>query len=217
MRTRRRHRRSLLGLASVAALLATGCPSSQGSCPNPAGATPDLTAFSPVDPASAGDPQGVPRAPETAEPRGDSFSDFLGLSRQPEDGLDTGGDPGVEPPAGDAQGEVLKEGQASWYGPGFHGRTTANGETYDQNAMTAAMTGVELGIRVRVVREDTGASVEVRVNDRGPYAVDGNGRLARVNGEIQPHPTRVIDLSRAAMESLGGIQAGVIRVKVYKL
>lgn len=114
---------------------------------------------------------------------------------------------------GTAGGEVVKQGKASWYGPGFHGRKTANGETYDQNAMTAAMTEVPLGIWVRVVRTDTGAEVTVRVNDRGPYAVDGRGKAIF---PLRPHPERVIDLSKAAMEALGGTGAGIIPVTVYR-
>lgn len=111
--------------------------------------------------------------------------------------------------AAGALGTPLKRGQASWYGPRFHGRPTANGETYDQEAMTAAMTGVPLGITVRVVRRDTGAAVVVRVNDRGPYE--------RKNGRWVPHRSRVIDLSRAAMRRLGGIDDGIIPVTVYRV
>ena len=74
---------------------------------------------------------------------------------------------------------------------------------------SAAMTGVPLGIRVRVERTDTGKSIEVRVNDRGPYE--------RKNGKWVPHPTRIIDLSKKAMQELGGIDAGIISVKVYRL
>lgn len=111
--------------------------------------------------------------------------------------------------AGTSRGTLLKSGTASWYGPGFHGRKTANGEIYDQNKMTAAMTGVPLGIRVRVERTDTGSSIEVRVNDRGPYE--------RKNGKWVPHRSRVIDLSKKAMQALGGISAGVIPVKVYRI
>lgn len=117
-------------------------------------------------------------------------------------------DPSLPVAAGTGLGELLKSGRASWYGPRFHGRRTASGERYDQEAMTAAMTGIALGTRVRVVRVDGGASVVVRVNDRGPYE--------RKNGRWVPHGTRVIDLSRAAMRRLGGLDAGVIRVRVYR-
>ena len=106
-------------------------------------------------------------------------------------------------------GPLLKAGKASWYGPGFHGRKTASGERYDQEALTCAMTGVALGTEVLVVRSDTGASVVLRVNDRGPYE--------RQNGRWVPHSTRVVDLSARAMRELGGIGMGVIPVKVFRV
>jgi rare lipoprotein A len=83
------------------------------------------------------------------------------------------------------------EGEASWYGPGFDGRQTANGEVFDQDAMTAAHKTLPFGTQVRVTYEDTGESVVVRINDRGPYA---HGR--------------VIDLSRAAAADIGLLDAG---------
>lgn len=88
-------------------------------------------------------------------------------------------------------------GQASWYGPGFHGRLTANGERYNQNAMTAAHRHLRFGTRVRVTNLNNGRSVVVRINDRGPY----------IKG-------RVIDVSAAAARSLGMIKSGVAPVKV---
>lgn len=117
-----------------------------------------------------------------------------------------------EPATSTSGGTLLKTGTASWYGPGFHGRKTANGETYDQNAMTAAMTGVPLGITVRVECTDSSkcsGSIVVRVNDRGPYQ--------RENGKWVPHATRVIDLSKEAMERIGGVRAGIVPVKVYRI
>ena len=63
----------------------------------------------------------------------------------------------------------VEEGTASWYGPGFHGKTTANGETYNQYAMTAAHKILPLGTQVRVTHLGNGRSVVVRVNDRGPF------------------------------------------------
>ncbi len=88
-------------------------------------------------------------------------------------------------------------GQASWYGPGFHGRLTANGERYNQNAMTAAHPSLKFGTRVKVTNLNNGRSVVVRINDRGPF----------VGG-------RVIDLSAAAARSLNMINSGVAPVKV---
>jgi len=80
----------------------------------------------------------------------------------------------------------LQKGAASWYGPGFHGKRTANGERFDTHALTAAHKTLPFGTKVRVTNEQTGKSVVVRINDRGPYA---HGR--------------VIDLSKAAAEAVG--------------
>lgn len=91
-------------------------------------------------------------------------------------------------------------GAASWYGPGFDGRRTANGETFDQNALTAAHRTLPFGTQVRVTYQGTGESVVVRINDRGPYA-----------------PGRVIDLSREAAEEIGLLGAGVGEVTLEVL
>jgi len=88
-------------------------------------------------------------------------------------------------------------GEASWYGPGFHGRLTANGERYDQNAMTAAHKSLKFGTNVKVTNLNNGKSVTVRINDRGPY-IDG----------------RIIDVSAAAARSLDMIHSGVAPVRV---
>src|SRR5262245_46591175 len=86
-------------------------------------------------------------------------------------------------------------GIASWYGPGFHGNRTANGEIYDQNELTAAHRTLPLGSRAMVTNLTNGRSVEVRINDRGPF-VDG----------------RVIDLSYAAARTLGMVGPGTAHV-----
>jgi rare lipoprotein A len=86
----------------------------------------------------------------------------------------------------------IERGQASWYGPRFHGRRTANGERYDQFAMTAAHKTLPFGSLVRVRSLVTGKEIDVRINDRGPF----------VRG-------RVIDISRAGAEALGMIGLGV--------
>jgi rare lipoprotein A len=90
-----------------------------------------------------------------------------------------------------------RTGVGSWYGPGFHGRKTANGETYDQHAMTAAHPTLPLNTFVRVTNLENGRSAMVRINDRGPF----------VHG-------RIIDLSRAAAERLGYAGNGLARVRV---
>lgn len=83
-------------------------------------------------------------------------------------------------------GRDLQRGVASWYGPGFHGRTTANGEKYNMHEFTAAHKTLPFGTRVLVHNPRTGKEVVVRINDRGPYAKG-----------------RVIDLSKAAATVLG--------------
>jgi len=88
-------------------------------------------------------------------------------------------------------------GVASWYGGRFHGRTTANGERYNMNALTAAHKSLPFGTRVRITNTDNGRTVIVRINDRGPY-----------------HGGRVIDLSRAAAIEIDMINAGTATVQL---
>lgn len=92
------------------------------------------------------------------------------------------------------------EGVASYYANKFHGRKTASGERYDKRRMTAAHKTYPFGTWLRVTSLRSGASVIVRVNDRGPL---------RAN--------RIVDLSRAAAEELGMIRAGLDRVRVEVL
>jgi rare lipoprotein A len=89
-------------------------------------------------------------------------------------------------------------GVASWYGPGFHGRRTANGERFDMNALTAAHRTLPLGTQVRVTNTRNGQSVVVRINDRGPYV--GH---------------RVIDLSKASAQAIG--VSGLTKVSIARL
>ena len=91
-------------------------------------------------------------------------------------------------------------GKASWYGPGFHGRKTASGVRFDQHAMTAAHRTLPLGTRVKVTNLETGRTILVKINDRGPY-IDG----------------RIIDLSKRAASELGMEEAGIAPVKVETL
>ena len=92
-------------------------------------------------------------------------------------------------------------GQASWYGQPHHGRRTSSGEVYDMNKLTAAHRTLPLGTRLLVTNRDNGRTVEVRINDRGPF-----------------RRGRVLDLSYAAARQLGAIGEGVISVtfKVLK-
>ncbi|MFO7546088.1 MAG: septal ring lytic transglycosylase RlpA family protein [Trueperaceae bacterium] len=95
---------------------------------------------------------------------------------------------------------AAERGMASWYGPGFAGRLTANGEIFDPSQLTAAHKTLPFNTLVRVVNEDNGRSVVVRINDRGPFK-----------------PGRVIDLSRAGAEAMGMVGAGVARVRLELL
>ena len=90
-----------------------------------------------------------------------------------------------------------KSGLASWYGSAFHGRLTANGEVYDQLHLSAAHPTFPLPSYARVTNVETGSSVVVRVNDRGPY-----------------HPGRIIDVSNKAAELLDFKRSGTGRVNV---
>ena len=91
----------------------------------------------------------------------------------------------------------VRNGRASYYSDRLAGRSTANGDRYDPTAFTAASRDLAFGTIVRVIREDTGASVIVRVNDRGPH---------------RDH-SRILDLSRAAAERLDMVRAGVIPIR----
>jgi len=93
--------------------------------------------------------------------------------------------------------DYRETGIASWYGPGFHSRATANGETYDQNALTAAHRTLPMPSVVRVTNLENGRSIVLTVNDRGPFARG-----------------RIIDVSRRAAQLLGFERNGTAKVKV---
>jgi len=86
-------------------------------------------------------------------------------------------------------------GGASWYGPGFHGKKTASGQRFNENAMTAAHKTLPFGTVVQVTDQRTGKSIKVTINDRGPF-----------------HKGRIIDLSKAAAAKLGTKSAGTGKV-----
>ncbi len=90
--------------------------------------------------------------------------------------------------------------KASWYGPKFHGKLTANGEIYDQMALTAAHKSLTFGTLLKVTNPRNGRSVIVRINDRGPY----------IQG-------RDLDLSKGAAIELGMLKKGVGRVKIEEV
>jgi rare lipoprotein A len=98
--------------------------------------------------------------------------------------------------------EFLDKGsmKASWYGPGFHGRKTANGEIYDQMSFTAAHKSLKFGTLLKITNQKNNKSVVVRINDRGPY----------IHG-------RDLDLSKAAALELGMVKRGVAKIKVEEI
>ena len=88
-------------------------------------------------------------------------------------------------------------GEASWYGPGFEGKKTASGEIFDDSKLTAAHKTIPLGSKAKVTNLTNGKTVEVKINDRGPF-IEG----------------RMVDLSRAAAKALGMIDRGTARVQI---
>ncbi len=107
----------------------------------------------------------------------------------------SGGDPSE---VGGVSSQEL--GLASYYGHQYHGRTTANGETYDENQLTAAHRTLPFGTRVRVTNLENGKTVLLRINDRGPF-VDG----------------RIIDVSWRGAQDLDFVREGVVEAKVEVL
>jgi len=95
---------------------------------------------------------------------------------------------------------TVQEGLASWYGPGYDGKRTSSGETFDQDALTAAHFDWAFGTRVEVTLLSTGRSCVVRINDRFPN-----------------HKGRVIDVSKAAAKAIGLIGPGTGRVRLEVL
>jgi len=99
------------------------------------------------------------------------------------------------------KGMILK-GEASYYGPHFHGKQTANGEIFDMNDMTCAHKSLPFNTILHVTLLSTGKSIEVRVNDRGPYKKQ-----------------RIIDLSKEAAKRIGMLEqgTGMVSAKIIKL
>lgn len=94
-------------------------------------------------------------------------------------------------------GEKIEEGIASWYGPKFHGKLTANGEKYDMYGLTAAHRTLPFNTILKVKNMENGQSVQVRINDRGPYAKN-----------------RIIDLSKKAAQEINMLGPGTARVSL---
>jgi rare lipoprotein A len=97
----------------------------------------------------------------------------------------------------DGAGPILQVGSCSWYGPGFHGRRTSNGEVFDTHALTAAHPTLPFGSELEVTNIKSGKSVRVRVNDRGPFIHN-----------------RILDLSYAAANSIGLVKTGTADVQI---
>jgi len=113
-------------------------------------------------------------------------------------GLNCGGNPGILlPPPLAARVGFVEMGVASWYGHPYHGRKTSNGETYDMEQLTAAHLRLPFNTVVRVTNLATELSVDVRINDRGPFIKD-----------------RIVDLSHAVARQIGMIGDGIATVRL---
>ena len=167
-----------LALSLVTALVLSGC----ATPPAPEAAAPGET---PVNAGSAASSATSSKPAVPPPPAPLLFPDIPSVVLPP---FDT-------PDAALLDGEpmrVLESGGASWYGPGFHGRRTASGERFDMHGFTAAHKTLPFGTLVRVRSLVTGAEVDVRITDRGPFT-----------------PGRVIDVSRGAAQALGLLDFGV--------
>ncbi len=108
------------------------------------------------------------------------------------------GESDIASTAKNAASKPTAVGNATWYGEKFDGKKTASGEVFDARGMTAAHRTLAFGTWVEVRRVDTGTSVRVRINDRGPWG----------------HESRIIDLSRAAAERLGIVRDGSAKIEL---
>ena len=108
--------------------------------------------------------------------------------------------PAVQPPPAQPSVVSVSTGEASWYGPGFYGNRTANGEVFRPGTLTAAHRTLPFGTKVRVTNLWNGRSAVVRINDRGPFI--GH---------------RVIDLAHGAATQLGLVASGIAQVKLEVL
>jgi len=127
-------------------------------------------------------------------------SSELDAASEPETAITT---PAVQPlPPLPAPPSVVavSTGEASWYGPGFYGNRTANGEVFRPGTLTAAHRTLPFGTKVRVTNLWNGRSAVVRINDRGPF-----------------HGRRVIDLAHGAASQLGLVASGIAQVKLEVL
>lgn len=199
-RTATRHRRKhalliasatgtalLVAGTATAAVIATGTPPEQATqaatipqaTTNPLQTTPDNN----TDPA---DPHTTPE-PATTSAQGPAVTEES--DQEPAQSPDNSNEPTTQDTRPTGEGGTC---EASFYGDGFHGSTTANGETFDTYAMTAAHKTLPFDTKVEVTNPTNGQSATVRINDRGPY-IDG----------------RCLDLSTAAFDQVIGTGSGV--------
>ena len=101
-------------------------------------------------------------------------------------------------------------GYASYYGKKWNGRNTANMEIYDCTKLTCASPNLPFNTVIKVTNIDNNKSIKVRVNDRGPFRMDSEGGLIR---PLEPHPKRVLDLSRKSFRMIGDLSKGILRIK----
>ena len=181
--------RSALIVAGIAMLGATGAGNAQQQDPGNLAAPQSA-----VEAQALGAPVFVPSEEAIFEEAFARFEEPV-VPEIPEHAVDI---TTIEPAEPDASS--LGTGIASYYGRRFHGRRTANGESFDMHAMTAAHRTLPFGSRVRVTNPRNGKTVVVRINDRGPFTGG-----------------RTIDLSRAAAEQVGIVSAGHGRVELELL
>ncbi len=212
--------RALLGLWTVllcGAIAACAVAPASDSASGAGGDAPAAASSAPGQahaPAPARLPRPVLRAPRPAVPLTDpdtppalrepapampSPSPSPATASEPEEakGTKDGRASGLGLELGSELGDFGEEGMASWYGARFHTRRTASGERFDMNDFTAAHRTLPFGTRVCVRSLVTGRAVQVRINDRGPHS-----------------PSRIVDLSRAAAQSLGLLGLGIKPVAI---
>jgi len=163
--------REQLGVLVLICCAATGCA---GRHPAAAGTPPPVV---PSATTEANPPS--PARPSASSRRASTPSAASDLSDRPD------------------MGGYAEQGNASWYGPPFHGRRSSNGEVYDMNKLTAAHRTMAFNTMVRVTNLSNGKSVVVRITDRGPFVEN-----------------RIIDLSRAAAQTIDSIGPGVVPVRL---
>jgi rare lipoprotein A len=183
--------KTILILGMTAALALAGCGSSPSTPTKPAPATTAKSGGYYLDDGPQANPPANLEAVPDAVPRDEPLHRFANRTYAV---LGNTYSPQTERRA------HSEEGLASWYGRRFHGKKTASGEVYDMYAMTAAHPTLPIPSYVRVTALDSGKSVVVRINDRGPF-----------------HGKRIIDLSYTAAHKLGYLTRGSTRVRVESL